>query len=323
MIRSLQLRPAGSNHANKNDAKAALKITFQIYDYESYTPCTLRLYRLHIAKKVGAKIRMKKSLLIVICSLFLLFGCEDTNIELATQAGLDALKAVTLSDKDVKMLAVRAASQSDQKNQVAGDSNPYGRRLKKLVGNGFQSDGYVFNFKVYLSNQVNAFAMADGTIRIYSGLMDMMNDEELLFVVGHEMGHVVKKHIKKKIMLAYAASAVRKGVASQESVVGDIARSGIGGLLQILLNAQFSQEEERQADDFGLFYLKQNKINPSSAVSALEKLATLGKGHSFLSSHPDPEFRAERIKKQVNDPESINEIGMFEKLINYVLDFFK
>ena len=32
--------------------------------------------------------------------------------------------------------------------------------------------------------------MADGTIRVYSGLMDLMTDDELLFVIGHEMGHV-------------------------------------------------------------------------------------------------------------------------------------
>jgi len=266
---------------------------------------------------------MKKIFFIIISCWLILYGCEDTNINLATQAGLDALKAITLSDKDVRMLAVRASAQSDQKNQVAGDGNSYAKRLKGLVGKGTQFNGYTFNFKVYLSKKVNAFAMADGTIRIYSGLMDMMNDEELLFVVGHEMGHVVKKHIKKKVMLAYAASAIRKGVASQESAVGDIARSGIGGLLQHLLNAQFSQEEERQADDYGLFYLNQNKIKQSSAVSALEKLATLGKGHSFLSSHPDPDARAKRIKKQVDVPGSISESGKFKKLINYILGFFK
>jgi putative metalloprotease len=36
--------------------------------------------------------------------------------------------------------------------------------------------------------------MADGSIRIYSGLMEMMDEGELLFVLGHEMGHVVEKH---------------------------------------------------------------------------------------------------------------------------------
>ena len=66
--------------------------------------------------------------------------------------------------------------------------------------------------------------MADGTIRVYSGLMDMLDDRELVFVVGHEMGHVVAKHIKKKIMLAYAGSAARKAIASQQNTAGEIAR---------------------------------------------------------------------------------------------------
>jgi len=66
--------------------------------------------------------------------------------------------------------------------------------------------------------------MANGTIRVYSGLMDMLDDGELRFVIGHEMGHVMKNHIRKKIRLAYAASAVRKGIASQNNIAGDVAR---------------------------------------------------------------------------------------------------
>ena len=84
---------------------------------------------------------------------------------------------------------------------------------------------FTFNYKVYLKKQVNAFALADGTIRIYSGLMDMLDDGELRFVIGHEMGHIVKEHTLKQIRLAYAARAVRKGIASQYGAAGDIARS--------------------------------------------------------------------------------------------------
>lgn len=49
---------------------------------------------------------------------------------------------------------------------------------------------------------------------IYSGLMDMMGDAELIFVIGHEMGYVIKKNVKKKIIIAYAGRAVRKVIAS-------------------------------------------------------------------------------------------------------------
>ncbi len=257
---------------------------------------------------------IKRYFLLAISCLLLFAACEETNLDLAVDAGLDAVKAVTLSDEDVKMMAVEASRQADAKHRVASLNSKYGRRLQRLTGGSYADKGYTFNFKVYLSDQVNAFAMADGTIRIYSGLMDMMDDDELRFVVGHEIGHVVKKHIKKKIMLAYAASAVRKGVASQEGVVGDIARSGLGGFLQVLLNAQFSQEEERQADDYGILYLQKNKRDTTAAVSALKKLATLGKGHSFLSSHPAPDERAKRLQAQVDSPEKIGQPRFYVRL---------
>jgi putative metalloprotease len=114
------------------------------------------------------------------------------------------------------------------------------------------------------------------------------------------MGHVMKKHIKKKLQLAYAASALRKGIASQDGAAGEMARSVVGGLAQSLLNAQFSQLEEKEADDYGLLFLKKRSFEPGAAVSALRKLAGLGKGHSFLSSHPDPDKRAERLQAQLD-----------------------
>ncbi|GAB6194483.1 hypothetical protein JCM39068_42370 [Desulfocastanea catecholica] len=46
------------------------------------------------------------------------------------------------------------------------------QRLKKLTDQHVKQDGLVFNFKVYEIPEINAFAMADGTMCIYSGLMD-------------------------------------------------------------------------------------------------------------------------------------------------------
>ena len=171
--------------------------------------------------------------------------------------------------------------------------------------------------------------MADGTIRIYSGLMEMLNDGELRFVIGHEMGHVMKKHIRKKIQLAYAASAVRKGIASQDSTAGEVARSVLGGLAETLMNAQFSQLEEKEADDYGLLFLKKKDFEPKDAVSALKKLATLGKEHSFLSSHPDPDKRAERLQAQLEgralsiDENKQNIIGKVKAFLYNSMEFMK
>ncbi|MGA6926780.1 MAG: M48 family metalloprotease, partial [Desulfosarcina sp.] len=174
-----------------------------------------------------------------------------------------------------------------------------------------------------LSPTVNAFAMADGTIRIYSGLMDMMTDGELVFVIGHEIGHVVEKHIKGKLRLAYAGSAVRKAIASQQNEAGDIARSAVGALTENLLNAQFSQQEEREADDFGVMFLQQKGHDIQPAISALMKLATLGGNHSFLSSHPAPSKRAERLQENALKPAQTGAPSFFSRIVDWLKTLWK
>ena len=187
---------------------------------------------------------------------------------------------------------------SDSKHTVATPESSYVQRLERLLGSRYEWMNQKFNFEIYLSQQINAFALADGSIRIYSGLMDKMTDKELLFVLGHEMGHVIEDHVKEKLRLAYAGSALRKAIASQEGYAGEIAGSVLGAFAQNLLNAQFSQKEEREADDYGVAFLRDQGLEKKAAVSALMKLAQSGGAHSFLSSHPAPESRAERLRQQ-------------------------
>lgn len=260
--------------------------------------------------------------LIVILSLFS-GGCEDTDVGMALQAGADVVRAVTLDDEDVQRLAVEVAQQSDRKHEVAPPGDPYAKRLERLTASHRMIDGREFDFKVYLSPTVNAIAMADGTIRIYSGLMDMMSDAELIFVIGHEVGHVVENHIKEKLRLAYAGSAVRKAIASQQNEVGDVARSAIGALTENLLNAQFSQQEEREADDFGVMFLQQYGYDIQPAISALMKLAALGGNHSFLSTHPAPAKRAKRLQENALEPAQSEAPSLLSRIMDWLKDLWK
>jgi len=242
----------------------------------------------------------KNPVVVFFCCTLLLLGCEKTDVTLVAAAGGEALRALTLSDEQVRQIAAESVQSADARNTLAPSDNDYALRLQRLVGTNLQEGSQKFACGVYLSPDVNAFAMADGTIRVFSGLMDLLDDGEVRFVVGHEMGHVAKSHIREKLRLAYAASAVRKGVASQSNAAGEVARSFFGDLSESLLNAQFSQIEEKEADDYGLLFLKREGCDPRAAVSALEKLSRLSKGHSFLSTHPDPEKRAERLQAQVD-----------------------
>lgn len=222
-------------------------------------------------------------------------GCAVNQMGIA--AGMDLLKAATISNDQVKGMAFSAAKEMDAKNEVASNSSPYAQRLQRITANLNVPSGLNLNYKVYLSDDVNAFAMADGTVRVYKGLMDLMNDEELLFVMGHEIGHVKHQHSKQAYRMAYAAQAGRKAAASVGGTAGALAAGSLGGLAEKLVNSQFSQREETQADEFGLGFLKSNNINPMSAISALEKLG--GGESSMFSTHPGSKERAKAIRKRI------------------------
>ena len=106
------------------------------------------------------------------------------------QATVDALTAADLSDEEVQRMAAQYIRYSDARSCVAAEDDPYAVRLTALTDRFIAVNGIPLNFKVYKTDAINAFATADGSIRVFSGLMDRLDDQELLAIVGHEMGHV-------------------------------------------------------------------------------------------------------------------------------------
>lgn len=219
----------------------------------------------------------------------------------ALGAARDAVKAATLSDEEVRAYAAQMAEYSDRRARVAPANDKYATRLAALTSSCQEDQGLRLNYKVYLAKEVNAFAMADGTIRFYSGLMDMMTDDELRYVIGHEIGHVNHGHTKKRMQTALAASATQKGVAASGTRAAGLADSQLGDLFVKVVRAQHSQANEREADDYAMQFMSRRQYDRKACVTALEKLVKLsgGGGSNWLSTHPSPKERAERMRKQV------------------------
>lgn len=214
-------------------------------------------------------------------------------------AGSDAMKGLTLSDADVARLGAESAVAYDAENAVAPAGSPYATRLAKVTSGYQHEDGLNLNYKVYMTNEINAFALPDGSVRVYSGLMDTLTDDELRFVIGHEVGHVKNGHSKARFKTAYLTQAARKGVASQGNVAGQIASSELGGVVESVIKAQHSQANELESDRYGLSLLKRNNIDQHAAVTALRKLDDGGPKAGMLSTHPDPARRAQLIEKDI------------------------
>ncbi|NVN91509.1 MAG: M48 family metallopeptidase [Desulfuromonadales bacterium] len=215
-------------------------------------------------------------------------------------AGKDLTTAATLSDSDTKKLASEASVHYDKDNSVAPVSNPYAKRLAKLTRGMKTENGLKLNIKVYLVQDINAFAMADGTVRVFSGLMDKMTDDEVRYVIGHEIGHVSLGHSKKALQTAYVTSAARKAGGATGNGLVALTDSALGDLTEKLVHAQFSQSQESDADQFALKLMKANRYDPKAAVTALRKLESMyGNDKSMFSSHPAPGDRATDLEKQI------------------------
>ena len=235
-----------------------------------------------------------------------LVGCQSAktgDLAGAVSTVSTASKALTLSDSDVVALSNESCEAMDAQNKVAPANSKYTQRLNRVI-KAFPKDieGKKAVYKVYLTKDVNAWAMANGCIRVYSGLMDLMNDDELRGVIGHEIGHVALGHSKSRMQTAYATSAVRQIAAqSGNSAVAQLSRSQAGELGEKFLNAQFSQSQESASDDYSFDLLTKLKLPRKGLVTGFQKLSKLSdsKDHSMLDSHPPSDKRASHMQERL------------------------
>ena len=248
---------------------------------------------------------MRTSLMIAaLAGGVVLSGCKTMDVGSVMDSGSTAMKAMTLSDSDVVQLSNESCQAMDAENQVAPANNKYTKRLNKLIAKMPKDiDGKKAVYKVYLTKDVNAWAMANGCIRVYSGLMDLMNDDELRGVIGHEIGHVALGLSKKCMQTAYATSAARQIAASSgNAALSTLSRSQAGELGEKFVHAQFSQSNESEADNYSFDLLTKQKMERKGLVSAFQKLAKLGGGggNSLMSSHPPSEERAKAMQARLD-----------------------
>lgn len=237
---------------------------------------------------------MKKTMMAVLLATAGLGGCAANDNGQLLNAGLTALKGATLTKDQLQSEARLAAKQMDSENKLAPASNAYSKRLAKVTQGLTSIDGTPLNFAVYLDDEINAFAMPDGSVRVYSGLMDAMKDDELIAVIGHEIGHVKYEHSLSQFKTAYLTSAARQAAAAAGGTVGALASSEYAEIGTKFMSAQFSQKDELQSDVYGIEVLCQLNMDPYAAMRAQQVLMNKsGNGGGMFSSHPATAKRIE------------------------------
>lgn len=227
------------------------------------------------------------------------------NLGKAVNAAAKTAKAATLSDKDMASYVKESVEWMDTHNKVSDADSEYTKRLNRLTAGMTDADGIPLNFKVYEVIDVNAFACPDGSVRVFSSLMDIMTDDELLGIIGHEIGHVTRRHSKNAFKTQLLTGALKDAVASTGGKAAALTASQLGTLGESLVNAKYSQKQENEADDSGYDFLVANGKNPWGMVQAFEKFQQMegGDGKSsymqkMFSSHPETAKRIKRMSER-------------------------
>lgn len=229
---------------------------------------------------------MRTHLLGYLLSLCLFLGCSAPLLAMSVENEIE--------------IGSRAAAQFEAQYGVVTDPAYVGRlqRVAQRLMPYAQRKELPWRFTVINVPEFNAAAFPGGFIYATRGLMDGLDDEELAFVIGHEIGHVDYRHSVKQLegdnlrrlgLIAIVAGATGGRVSDTTAT--------LMGLADGVISSQFSKADETQSDSYGLNMMAQAGYDPVFALSALQKLAAQNSGgtpgflNTLIGSHPLPKDR--------------------------------
>lgn len=134
------------------------------------------------------------------------------NLKKVVGGVVKVVKVVILIDEQMIEYVKEYIDWMDKYNQVCVDDDLYIVCLKKLIEGLIEVEGMLLNFKVYYVIDVNVFVCVDGSVWVFFLLMDIMIDEELLGVIGYEVGYVVYKDLKNGFCIVLLILVLKDGI---------------------------------------------------------------------------------------------------------------
>jgi len=153
-----------------------------------------------------------------------------------------------------------------------------------------------YSVKIIKDSQINSFATLGGFVYINEGLIDFVqSDDELASVIGHETGHIERRHVITTNSKAEILN-ILFGIASIFSPIV----YELGGLAEAGIMAKVSREDEIQADRYGLQLMSRAGYDPESMVTMMAHLGVLEEEHDdavskYLEDHPNPAARVAHL----------------------------
>jgi len=248
--------------------------------------------------------RLGLAALMVLAGLFVYYRSKQVNPVTGEK------QAIALSPEQEVALGLQAAPEmaaqfggADADSELQNLVAEVGRRV--VSRSRASQTPYEFHFTLLADpDTVNAFALPGGPIFVTRGLLRLLDSEaELAGVLGHETGHVAARHASEQLAKTHLAQVLvgAAGVAASDSGHGADAAQ-VAGVVATMAALRYGRQDELQADSLGVDFMSDAGYDPRGLIRLMSILERAGGGSrqpEFLSTHPDPGNRAERIRAEI------------------------
>jgi predicted Zn-dependent protease len=239
-----------------------------------------------------------------------LSACASVQTTQPGQVGVHREQYMLVSAQQIEQSSAKQYAKEKRQYAAKGklnDDPTLTRRVRNIADRlipqtvAFRSDALQWHWEVNVldSNELNAYCMAGGKIAVYSGLIKTLNlsDDEIAAVMGHEMAHALREHVREKVSREMSQSLLISGLAAFTGM-GDLGAKSLDQIAQLSLSLPYSRELETEADDIGLELMARAGYDPRAAISVWQKMMNHENGSppQWLSTHPDPQNRIADIQ---------------------------
>ena len=258
---------------------------------------------------------------IFLCSLLCLVIAAG---QVFTAAPSSALTIGEERDKGEQLLyVIRTEFRLLDDPDISQYINDLGQQVLSQVGPKY----FDYHFFVVPSPEFNAFAAPAGLIFFYSGLIETMkNEDELLSVLAHEIGHVESRHISSRSSKSGKVGAISMALAVASLALGDPSlAAGLFTGFQAAgqaANLHFSRVDEEEADRLSYNWMQGLRRDPRAMEGMLRTMRRITRYRSgqmppYLLTHPNPEARMDYVQSLLDYQESSGEKSSYVKTDNF------
>jgi predicted Zn-dependent protease len=165
---------------------------------------------------------------------------------------------------------------------------------------------------VFDSKQVNAFALPGGKIGVYTGILNVTeNQHQLAAIIGHEVGHVIEHHSNERMssnQLTQTGLKLAGSVMTSQNIENqNIWMAGLGLGLQYGVLMPYGRSHESEADIVGQDLMAKSGFEPAASIELWRNMAKLSKQSQpeFMSTHPSNQTRIKQLTAHLSKSETL------------------